>query len=434
MKSIFVLPFLLFCFFAPAQYASVSFTNISLNQGLSQSSVVDVSFDKNGFVWMATQDGLNRFDGKDFVVFDKKFDDITSGSASRLGKIIAGDNDVLWIISMGGHLEKFNLIDQHFEPLNISPAKNRLVVTCLLADTNERLWIGTENGKVIQYDDKTNKIIQEINIPPTSRHQSINALFKDSKQQIWVIGNKIGVIKNNKIVYDSVSATERLKSEISFSSMTEDKAGNLWLGSLGQGLFVKTQNQPFHQFMSNGIPLPADLVVEDILADDEGKIWIGTYGKGLFIINEKEKTIRQLINDKRNPFSLGFNDVLTIKQDRNKGIWIGTDGGGVSYYNKRKNNFILFSNQTVPYNIEIAPVRSITTDKKGTIWVGTSNKGLTKINYQNGEYKTWHFPSYKKNISNPNRIVSLFADSEGVLWLGTQGNGLMILILKKKKP
>ncbi len=149
-------------------------------------------------------------------------------------------------------------------------------------------------------------------------------------------------------------------------------------------------------------------------------------------MNTKANKATQFTNDKKNPFSIAFNDVLSIRQDAAKGIWIGTDGGGVSYYNKRRNNFMLFSNKTIPSPIEIAPVRSITTDKTGVIWAGTSSKGLTKIDYQNGQYKTWQFPSFNKNVSNPNRIVSLFAETENRLWCGTQGNGIIIFDPRKE--
>ncbi len=433
LKETLAFSFLFTCLSAAAQYSSISFNNISLNEGLSQSSVVDISFDAKGFVWLATQDGLNRYDGKDFLVLDKKFDDITSGSYSRLGKVIPGSGHSLWIISKGGQLEKLDLINQSFKTVAVSSGQTRLIVTCLLPEENEKLWIGTESGKLILYDGKINKIIRQINVRPTNNQTAINALFKDSHKRIWVVGSRVGYVQKDEIIYEPEIEAEELKSATLFSSIAEDKEGNLWLGSLGKGLFVKKKDEPFRNVTALNFALSPDLVVEDILADDEGRIWIGTYGKGLFIIDPKERNVQQYVNDKKNPFSVAFNDVLTIKQDTNKGIWIGTDGGGMSYYNKRRNNFILISEQTVSQDIEIALVRSIATDKNGTIWVGTTNKGLTRINYRNGQYKTWHFTSYKKNIYNPDRIVSLYVDKDGIVWLGTQGNGLILFDPAKEK-
>jgi ligand-binding sensor domain-containing protein len=426
---------LFICLFAAAQYPSVSFNNISINQGLSQSSVVSIAFDDKGFVWLATQDGLNRFDGKEFSVLDRQFDDITSGSFSRLGKVMRGSGSLLWIISKGGQLEKLDLINNRLEPINLFSGRNKLMATCFLPEDDIRLWIGTESGKLILYDSKINKIIREISVPGINNQTAINSLFKDSQNQLWIVGSGVAFLNKDQLVFHAVFEDKDVKPGTCFTSIAEDKSGNIWLGSLGQGLFLKERNKAFRSFKTSFFPLPVNLVIEDILADDDGRIWIGTYGKGLFIMDLKEKKLQQFLSDKKKPFSVAFNDVLTIKQDKSNGIWIGTDGGGVSYYNKRRNNFLLLSDQTVPEDIEIAMVRSIAIGQHGVVWAGTSSKGLTRIDYQNQtpQYKTWYFPSYTKNISNPDRVVSLFVDPEGIVWLGTQGNGLILFDSKREE-
>ncbi|WEK17825.1 MAG: two-component regulator propeller domain-containing protein [Candidatus Pedobacter colombiensis] len=434
MKGLLTYAFLLQGIFASAQYTAVSFHNISLNEGLSQSSVVDIAMDTKGFVWLATQDGLNRYDGKDFLVLDKRFDDLTSGTNSRLGKIVPGLNQSFWIIAKGGYLERFSLINNTFQSVPVYAGKVRLVITCVLQEKNEKLWIGTENGKLLLYNCKTDQIDREIDIQPGMPRSAVNMLFKDQQQRLWVVGSSVGYLDGDQILNLSVKADE-LKTGLVYSCLTEDKEGNLWLGSLGGGLFFKKKNEVhFGQFRGfSTVRFPADLVIEAIFSEDKGKLWIGTYGKGLFIIDPKEEEIGQFVNDKRNPSSIPFNDILSIKQDKDKGIWIGTDGGGLSYFNANRNNFILFNNQTVPEKVEIALVRSITTDKRGNIWAGTTNKGLTRINYQKSEYKTWELPSYQKNIYNPDRIVSLFYDKKDILWIGTQGNGLILWDSKKEQ-
>lgn len=112
---------------------------------------------------------------------------------------------------------------------------------------------------------------------------------------------------------------------------------------------------------------------------------------------------------------------------------VGTDGGGISYYNERLNNFTSFTNSNLPENIEIAQVRSIVTNKAGQIWAGTSNNGLTLLDKKKGKDMTFKFKSYNASSSNVNRIVSLFADDKGDLWVGTQGNGLLLFDTNKKK-
>ncbi|MEJ7830125.1 MAG: two-component regulator propeller domain-containing protein, partial [Segetibacter sp.] len=147
----------------------------------------------------------------------------------------------------------------------------------------------------------------------------------------------------------------------------------------------------------------------------------------------KRAQIHNLKNDKKDPSSISYNDILSIKKDKTNGIWIGTDGGGISYYNERLNNFISFTNSNLPENIEIGQVRSIVTNKAGQIWAGTSNNGLTLLDKKKGKDITFKFKSYNASSSNVNRIVSLFADDKGDLWVGTQGNGLLLFDTNKKK-
>jgi ligand-binding sensor domain-containing protein/two-component sensor histidine kinase len=412
---------------ASAQYTNVFFNNVGINQGLSQSSVVDIAFDSKGFAWLATQDGLNRYDGKDFLIADKKFDDITSGFNNKLGKIIPADDHFLWVISKGGILEKFNLINGVFTQVNIISGKVKQVLTCMLRDNDGKLWLGTASGKLILYDSSTDKIAGEFNVPFNKYRTAINALYKDCDKRLWILGSALSYLENNRIKLFECK-TENPNKTILYSCITEDQVGNLWVGSWGNGLFLKKKNENCFKQFGGYVKeqITPSLVIEAILADHTGKIWFGTYGDGLFIVDNKATTIKQLINDKRNLSSLPFNDVLSIKQDANKGIWIGTDGGGVSYYNESRSNFILFNNQTVPRNVDVALVRSVTTDKNANIWAGTTNNGLTEINYREGIFKTWHFASYKKDIYNPDRVVSLYNDQQNLLWIGTQGNGLLL--------
>ena len=418
-----------------AQHSSFSFRNISINQGLSQSSVVDITTDKAGFLWFATQDGLNRYDGKQFVIFKKNFDDITTPTGSKTGKIIYGNtNNELWLITSGGKLERMNLYNHTFTTVTtLGDQKIKLPpVSCLLEDNYSNVWIGTENNGLFIYNLLSNKIENYTSTsasPLTSNY--IQAIYNDKQHNNWILTDNGITLLNikNKI-------NKKFLRGISCSAINGDKKNNLWLGSFGKGLYIKTAaDTTFHAFTGFNVlnKLPANLVVETVMADQSDRIWVGTYGNGLYIINPTDSSIKHLLYDKRNPFSLGYNDVLSIKHDKNGGIWIGTDGGGVSYYNQRLNNFTLYSPSNLPENISIEQVRSITTGNDGGIWIGTSNNGLSYINPEKNIYESFHFSRYWNDISNYDRIVSLFAAIDGDVCIGTQGNGLIIIDSKTKK-
>ena len=428
--------FMLISILASGQVPKFSFRNLSINEGLSQSSVMDIAIDSLGFIWMATQDGLNRFDGKEFISFRKNFDDITTPNSNILGKVVNGKKHELWLITSGGRLEKMNLLNQQFKAYNkIGPDSLYLPpVNCLLVSGDD-LWIGTQSHGLIVYKTADKKLIP-INFqsrPVSLSSNLIQQIFMDSRGSYWILTNS-GLSQTDKAI--SSSKKFLVKERIACSYIDEDKNGTLWLGSFGKGLFVKRRwDSTFTPF--KGYPgqatIPGDLVIESICVDNEGKIWVGTYGNGLYIIDPKGSIISNLLLDKRNPFSLSYNDILCIKKDKKGRILIGTDGGGLSYYDKQFNNFGLLSKNTIPQNIAIDQVRSITTDKKGGIWIGTSSEGLTYANKDQTSFQTFKFSVLNGTSIEPKRIVSLLEDEEGDIWTGTQGNGLLIIDGRSKK-
>jgi ligand-binding sensor domain-containing protein/two-component sensor histidine kinase len=430
-----------FCTAAQSQSTSISFRNISINEGLSQSSVVDIAADSVGFLWFATQDGLNRYDGKEFLIFKKNFDDFTTALTSTTGKIAAGNRNDLWIITSGGKLERMNLYDQTTIKVDMLNRVPLPPVSCIYPD-RDQIWIGTENDGLFIYNLNTKDLIHHTVESASSSElnsNQIQEIFKDSQGRIWVLTTN-GVSVFNGIHKPAVallnSPGKISKRNISCGSIAEDSKGNVWLGTYGKGVMIKqnrdTSFQTFTGFGATQI-LPSNLTVFTILADQSGKIWVGTYGQGLYIINPVDSTITHILSDKRKPSSLGYNDVLAIRCDKKGGIWIGTDGGGISYYDRRLNNFTLYSASNVPENVSIDQIRSITTDKQGGIWVGTSNDGLTFIDPERHTAETFHFAPYKQGISNYERIVSLITDQQGDIWVGTQGNGLLIINPETKK-
>ncbi|MFT3701989.1 MAG: two-component regulator propeller domain-containing protein [Agriterribacter sp.] len=408
------------------------FRNITITDGLSQNSVISSATDATGFMWFATQDGLNRFDGKEFVVFKKSFDDVTTATHSRLGKIISYSNDELWMITTNGQLESLNLLDYSIKRVEKIPGTDFTIpgLKSILVDKKGNIWLGTEQEGVVFFE-RSSKRIMHFN----HSSASINNMYEDAHGNIWAATQDDILFFNTNTFSQKDYYAVGKQAKISFSTIVEDRYGNMWAGSYGKGLYVKQKTDSIFLLfkgMRNFAVLSQDLVIESLLADKEGRLWMGTYGKGLLVHSIADSSTQQFLNDKSNGYSIGFNDILDIYEDRQGGIWLGTDGGGVSYYNKQLNNFNLLANANVPENVSIAPVRSITTDKNGVIWLGTSSKGITSININNKKYSSHYLLPYSNTVSNPNRVVSLLADEDD-LWIGTQGNGLILLDTKTKK-
>jgi len=435
-KDWFVAGLFLLPLWTVAQPHSISFRSIGIDGGLSQSSVVDIRTDPSGFVWLATQDGLNRYDGKEFQVIRRNFDDVTTPTGSRLGKVISGSGHRLWLLTSGGRLEKLDLLTESITPLTRIGKDSMPLgpVTCFLEDRQGNWWIGTQSqglfycnpvtGEVKHYGNKQ-KGPSALLLPGWQ----VQALFEDSRGLHWILTDEGLVATDGRQLVRQHFIDPRGDTPVSCSVMEEDAEGNYWIGSYGKGIFLRKKGDSVFRPM-NGPgkkdDLPGDLVVFAMQADDEGRIWAGTYGNGLFVIDPSAGAVEHFMANKKDPFSLSYNDILCIDKDRNGGIWIGTDGGGANYYDHRLNNFKIVSKTNVPENISIAQVRAVTTDKTGGVWIGTSNSGLTYANLRDNIFFTKHFLPYTRGTSNYDRVVSLLMNGED-LWVGTQGNGLLIL-------
>lgn len=282
---------------------------------------------------MVTQDGLNRFDGKDFLVFNKIFDDATVPCGNKLGKIITGTNNDLWMITSGGKLERLNLYNHSFETLSkltkdsiqLPPASS------LYINKNNELWIGTENDGLFVYqlaDKSLLRYTAQQNSSNGLSNDHIQSIFADSKGDYWLLTkNGVTVINPGSKQTKQLLRSSDTSLITSYSAIDEDKDGVLWLGSFGKGLFTKTKKDstfiPFTGF-SLSQTFPSELVIYSVKSDTEGRIWIGTYGNGIYLVNKKDSTIQNFKTDKRKPFSHGHNDILCIKQDTRGGIWIGS--------------------------------------------------------------------------------------------------------------
>ena len=422
-----------------SQSNSISFRNININEGLSQSSVVDIAVDNKGFLWFATQDGLNRFDGKEFVIFKKTFDDITTASGSTTGKLAVGHQNDLWIVTSGGKLERMNLHDQSITEVPVLNGVQLPPVSCIYPGSDGSLWIGTEEKGLLIYNEPTKDLFHytaDSSSKVILAGNRVEDISKNKQGRIFVVTNLGVTVFDNKI---SAITSHYLKDEknnlAACSVLAEDSRGSIWFGTYGAGLYLKKRNGTVERF--TGFPgsqkISENLTIFSILADQFNRIWIGTYGHGLYIVNQADSTITNILSDNKNSFSLGYNDVLIIRKDIKGGIWVGTDGGGVSYYDRRLNNFTLVSSSNVGENVSVEQIRSLTMDDQGIIWIGTSNNGLTYMDQSGDKAETIHFSPYKKGINNPDRIVSLLTDRDGDLWVGTQGNGLIILDPKTKR-
>jgi signal transduction histidine kinase/ligand-binding sensor domain-containing protein/DNA-binding response OmpR family regulator len=410
LKLIFSL--LIFCDGFSQNNKQVAFRELTVEQGLSQNSVVSIAQDTTGFMWFATQDGLNKYDGRNFTHFDIQFEDVTRPTFSKLGKIYVAKSGELWIVSNSGILQKYNVEGDTFNFVN---SVNN--VSTLIQSEKLDYFLGTYGNGIYRINHQTKDTIQFLK-PKDSKRTVYNFFEMKDKTILAVTNNGFFEIKNDHYIF------REILSGTNFSAASQAIDNSLYLGSSGKGLFIKKENQlHFQQFkgFENAI-LPENLIIQDLLVDKRNQLWIATYGKGVYLVNFDKKTIQNFTEDKNNPYALHYNDVLSLFEDNTGTIWLGTDGTGLSYYDEYLVKFNVLTNDQVPLNVDVDVIRAIAKDSENNIWVGTSGKGLTRLNIDKQNFYTY---TAQNSDLLGDRIMSLLAD-EDKLWIGHQTHGLQV--------
>lgn len=391
----------------------IAFRHLTIEQGLSQNTIISIAQDSIGYLWFATQTGLNKYNGKSFTHYNKQFQNVTRPNYSRLGKVYVDKQNQLWIVTNLGKLEIYHPKTDRF-----SPIKTTFNVSTIFQDKHLNTYLGTYNNGIYKINAKTKDTLQ---ILKGKDAKLTSNCFLEVDNLIYAATSK-GVLEITNNSYHSVK-TSNLK-EIYASSLAVSTSKSIWLGTYGYGLYYKKQNDSdFSKFTGFGnSQLPENLNIEALLVDSQERLWVATYGNGLYVIDFKLKLIQQFKSQKSNPFAIQYNDILCLFEDSTGNTWLGTDGAGASYFDKHLVKFNLLTNNQLPTNVTVEVTRSITTDNNNNIWIGTSGQGLTFIDLKEENHITYTTENSK--IAS-NRIVSL-TNINNDLWIGHQDSGLQI--------
>ncbi|MBI3764970.1 MAG: GGDEF domain-containing protein, partial [Ignavibacteriales bacterium] len=385
--------------------SSARFTHLSVEQGLSQSTVQAVLQDHIGFLWFGTEEGLNRYDGYTFVVFkhdpqDPKSlpDDIISVLyEDRKQQLWVGTEQgiclfgTLWVAVEGGGLFLRNPVTgvlASFQPDPRNPASLvSFEVTAMLVDHSSRLWVGTLNAGV--------------------------DLFEPNRQNGTFIHHHHDPKDPKSLSHDEVWG------------LAEDKVGNLWVATYGGGLNVLDPKTGVfrHYRYQQGNPhsLPTDLLT-CVFVDRSGRLWVGTDGAGVLQYDAASDRFLALSHDPSDPASLSQNVVRTIYDDIQGQIWVGTFLGGANLLKKPRRAFGYFNHSAMdPSSLSDPAVASFLEDTEGHIWLGTERGGLDRFDAQTETFIHYRFPA---SIPGGAAVMSLFQDRRGRIWIGTYRGGL----------
>lgn len=412
----------LFCCWGLNAQKQFSFRQLTIKEGLSQNSVVSMAQDSLGFLWLATQDGLNRYDGRSFKQYPFQFTDVTRPNFSRLGKIYVDREGNVLIIPSDHRVYKYDRDRDRFLRVgNITDA------TVIWQDIEKNYWVGTSKGEIHRMNGNFATL-------PTNPILRIEGQVKKIEEKLgfglFILSEKTLVFNSQKAgMFQEISLETLLGERVpsNLSAFAIDHKGVLWLGYHGDGLYYfddTTRSLRRLGIQDFGGYLPQNLMVLEVFFDSKHRMWVTTYGNGLYLVDFDTKKINHFSEQKQDPKALHYNDILCAFEDDSGTIWFGTDGAGASFYDADLEKFNSFTNYQTPSSINIDVVRAITMDKDNTVWIGTSGKGLTNYEPETNSWIT--YTTLNSNIPS-DRIMSLYNDSNGALWIGTQGGGLSIL-------
>lgn len=407
----------------PAQPLTVAFSHLSVEQGLSQSSVECIIQDNRGFMWFGTQDGLNRYNGYTITTFRSNRADSTALPNSYIQALYEDRSGVLWIGTRGGGVCMFDRITEKFRAsswecksiLNLGGTD----VFAFCEGSGDRFWVGTDAG-LIGIDRVSQRCEIFAHQPGSAQSLSNNkvrCVFEDTFGIVWV-GTEGGGLnrfnpKNGSWLTFQTSAP--FGNEV--WSIREDRSGILLLATDNGLVRLDCSTMRFTTVQGSGSN------ARSVWKDKTGLIWVGLHGGGLQSINPTNSAIATFKNDSSTPESLNGDAIVSIYEDKSGGIWFGTEGVGVNYFNRTAHKFRTIRNTNTTdrtVNITLA----ICEDRSGMIWMGTYGGGLQMLNPNTGAFTT-----YKTIIGNPhslskNLVWTLHEDRNGVLWVGTFGGGL----------
>lgn len=420
----------------------IKFEHFTLKEGLSQSTINCILQDSHGFLWIGTQDGLNKYDGYGFTVYKHEIENKNSLSSGFIQCLYEDSTGALWIGTFDAGLNRFDPKTESFSHFQFnennpnSLSDNR--VKCLHGDKLGNLWIGTWGGGLNKFHLQNQKFTRYISKPgdiKTVSNNWIRCLYEDKKGSLWVGTRGGGINKyDNKeenferFYHDSANINSINRNEI--LSIFEDNSGNLWIGTDGGGLNkYDPSTKKFSQLNVNNTQqnILSNYYVNSIEEDGRGIIWLAT-SEGLAQYNPKNKEYIHYVHDPSDQSSITGNEINCIYKDRNGILWIGTNGDGLNKYDYYKQRFNHFKHEASNANsLTNNDVNCILESTDGTTWIGTNGGGLDKYNPKTKEFQHYSIIKNNKNSLNSIFVKCLAEDYSGNIWIGTFGGGLNML-------
>lgn len=401
-----------------AQPASIFVDDISAEEGLSGSTVTDILQDQRGFLWIGTQDGLNRYNGYGFDIFRPQKNDSASIPGNHITSLFEDAEGFIWVNTLndgmsrlGPNINEFTKIDHAIPfPADFNPDN----IVDIDRDTSGNIIIADQHA-LFTYDPVSGNINKLIVLADSLMQLHITAFETDDAGNIWISERSRGLIRyhvdsgESKIFKppetDGVSA--------SFSLLYRQGNGIFWIGGKTEIYIFDADTETFKKFLitsAAGSDSP-NARITCLLQDDYGHFWAGT-DAGLFVLNQHSNAFEPValigIPQTDTPPS-----ITSIYSDKFGVLWIGTQDNGLLKH--------LYSAQNFRFLLRNEIITATASAENGKFWTGTRNGTIFKVNEQGGISTRFSFISKSEESMTDREITALFRDSEGDIWVGSRG-------------
>ncbi|MFT3902640.1 MAG: two-component regulator propeller domain-containing protein [Niabella sp.] len=383
--------------------------------------------DGKGFIWVGTEDGLNKFDGHSFTVYKNIREDSTSIVNNIITALYIDSRGRLWVASMSG-LQYYDDRMDDFEFVYLGQDKDmfrRHPVKWIMEDAQKNLWFGVEDKGALKYPLNGQKPVwfYAKNAPGYLQGRSIRSIVADNEGNIWfaTFDKGISVYKPADGSFTHYNVENNTLPTNAVLGMVKTYDGNILISMLGRGIYL------YEKAKGRFVRLTADITAFTLHRISTGVVLIGTEDNGLLYFDQTDKKIKPYPGISDSQPGMENSKIHGLFEDKNGNLWIGYYNDGIGYLRKEPLGFTSYkkgwnglSNAFLSYG----QVSAITTDHSGNIWFATDGGGLSKYDKATGIYTHYRHQPHNNRSLPDNAVVSVFCDSRGIIWAGTYSGGL----------
>lgn len=480
-EKLFLLLFLILSCSVQGQKITFRYNELAVEDGLSNNSVNTVLQDSKGFMWFGTYYGLNRYNGYEFENFYSDNKDPHSLSSNFITALLEDKNGDIWVGTKMG-LNRFNKDSERFDSFVVNVDEPASItnnqIGALLSDSRGNLWVGTMGGGLHQYHEnvegftcyaQTNTEASRINqisaltegyeggiwvgtygnglsffnpresffINYDYPTMEINDLLDDGNGSIWIATANMGLYRFDKEmkVYEKLQLHPDRQDDAMniIMSLSLDKMGNILAAVDGGGVVLIDALQRRELLPGEKNDAFDDLdtrAIYRVYIDSNGLYWICTIGKGIRVLNMDRNRFYYYLHSEEDNTTISDNAVISLLQDSQQRIWVGTDGGGLNLFDADKGSFKNYGGLGGRSN---KVIKRIFEDKANRLWIGSYGGGLVHFDPGKEQFQSYNPIGYINNELQQLSVWSIAQQTDDRLWVGSLGNGLYEFNISDKR-